>query len=280
MTALDGRVLATARRTLGPLTPVPDASLPPHLLLVATADGRRYVLKRHKTPHRFQAEVHAYASWLPHLADHTPTLISADAATLSLLLTHVPGRSATQLPGGSPAEWNAHHAAGRVLRLIHQIPPGPHPKPDVAVYLAERMRWWSVRARNSSLISTAQLRALHIKADVLAATTLDRAVCHLDYQPRNWIVTPNGAVTVVDFEHTRLDARIRDFTRLCCRNWMIEPRLRQAFFNGYGHHPTQEDQVQLGLFALLDAITALVRGHETGDPELLAHGRTVLTRLP
>ncbi|WP_214317026.1 aminoglycoside phosphotransferase family protein [Nonomuraea sediminis] len=279
MNTVEDDLLAAARRQLGTVALVPNIGLPPHLRLLAAPDGQRYMLKRHSTSERFRAETRAYTTWVPQLGERAPHLISADPETLSLLLTVLPGRRATQLPEGSPAERHAHYAAGHTLRLLHQAPPGPHPSTDVAAYLAERMRWWAARAHLATLISTSELRTLHTWADTLATTALDSTICHLDYQPRNWILSSTGALAVLDFEHTRLDARIRDFARLEHRHWGRDPRLRAAFFDGYGHHPNPAEQELLKRFGALEAITALVRGHECGDPELLAHGRTLLTHL-
>ncbi|WP_433235575.1 aminoglycoside phosphotransferase family protein [Streptosporangium sp. CA-135522] len=281
MTTAEDGLLAFAHRQLGPVTSLPGSGLPPHLRLLAATDDQRYILKRHKDPNRFRAEARAYTAWVPHLGEHAPRLISADPETLSLLLTVLPGQPVTQLPERSAAERHAHYAAGHTLRLLHQAPPGPHPNTDIAAYLAERMRWWAARAHLATLISPAELRTLHTWADTLTATAaaLDSAICHLDYQPRNWILTPSGTVAVLDFEHTRLDARIRDFARLEHRHWKDAPRLRAAFFDGYGHHPNPAEQGQLERFGVLEAITALVRGYQSGDPQLLAHGRTLLTHL-
>ncbi|GAA2411145.1 hypothetical protein GCM10010404_81330 [Nonomuraea africana] len=216
---------------------------------------------------------------MPALGEHAPHLIAAEPASRCLLLTAVPGRRVTQLPAGSPAERHAHHAAGHVLRLLHQAAPGPHPSPQVSSYLAERMRWWAARAHLATLITASELHVLHRRADVLADTTVDSAICHLDYQPRNWIFTPGWGMSVLDFEHTRLDARIRDFARLHHRHWRRTPALRETFSDGYGHHPTPDEQELLDRFDALEAVTALVRGYQSNDAELMAHGRSLLTHL-
>lgn len=272
-------LLAMARRHLGPVTALPRLDLPAHLQLLATNDGQRYILKQHDTPARFHAEAHAYATWVPTLKGHAPSLIHADPGRLALLLTALPGRRATQLPRDSPAERHAHHGAGGVLRLLHQAPPGPHLSTNVAAYLAQRMRWWAARAHQAALITPAELRLLHAWADQTATEPLDTTVCHLDYQPRNWIVQATRQIGVIDFEHTRLDARIRDFSRLEHRHWRRAPHLRTAFFDGYGHPLDPGEQDLLERFGLLEAVTALVLGHETGNPELLAHGRTLIAHL-
>ncbi|MFG1697228.1 NAD-dependent epimerase/dehydratase family protein [Nonomuraea sp. NPDC049309] len=279
MSSTDRDPLALARRHLGPVTALPCPDLPSHLRLLAADDGQRYMLKRHTAHERFHAEAHAYSTWVPSLGDHAPSLIHADRDSLSLLLTVIPGQRATQLIEGSPAEQQAHRSAGRVLRMLHQVPPGPHTDTDVPAYLAERVRWWAARAHSAALITASELRVLHAWADQMATETLETSVCHLDYQPRNWIVRADGRIGVLDFEHTRLNARIRDFSRLEHRYWRRNPRLRTAFFDGYGHSLDSAEEQLLERFRLKEAVTALVRGHETGNAELLAHGRALISDL-
>ncbi|MFC5821151.1 NAD-dependent epimerase/dehydratase family protein [Nonomuraea harbinensis] len=279
MSGTDPDLLAVACRHLGPVTPLPRLDLPPHLQVLTAADGQRYILKHHQTPDRFHAEVHAYSTWVPVLKEHAPSLIHTDPETLSLLLTAIPGQRATQLPEDSDAERLTHRHAGHVLRLLHQAPPGQHTTIDVPAYLAERMRWWAARAHLAALITSSDLQILYSWADEMAAETLETTVCHLDYQPRNWIVGDVGQVGVVDFEHTRLDARIRDFARLEHRYWRRAPHLCAAFFDGYGRPLNFAEQQLLERFRLLEAVTALVRGHEANNAELLTHGRTLIASI-
>ncbi|MFD1547137.1 NAD-dependent epimerase/dehydratase family protein [Nonomuraea guangzhouensis] len=279
MNAVENGLIAMARRHLGSVTRLPRLDLPPHLMLLAADDGNRYILKHHDSPDRFHAEARAYATWVPSLGEHAPHLVHADPDSLSLLLTVLPGQRAAQLPEGSSAERQAHRAAGRVLRLLHQASPDPHSSTGVSAYLAERMRWWAARAQLAALITPSDLRILHAWADQMTAETLETTVCHLDYQPRNWVVRTTGEVGVLDFEHTRLDARIRDFSRLEHRYWLRAPHLRAAFLDGYGRSLGPSEQELLERFGALEAITALVRGHEAGNAELLAHGRMLITDL-
>lgn len=271
--------LLATRRRLGPVIALPRLDLPSHLQVLATSDGQRYIIKQHEAPDRFQAEARAYATWVHALGEHAPSLIHADPDRLTLLLTVIPGQRATQLPGDSLAERQAHRNAGSVLRLLHQALPGPHISAEVPAYLAERMRWWAARAHLAGLIAPSDLRVLHAWADQMATDTLETTVCHLDYQPRNWITQASGQLGIVDFEHTRLDARIRDFSRLEHRHWRRAPHLRTAFFDGYGRPLDSAERDLLERFRFLEAVTALVRGHETGNPELLAHGRAIITDL-
>ncbi|WP_338064350.1 aminoglycoside phosphotransferase family protein [Thermoactinospora rubra] len=243
--------------------------------VVTDPSGNRYVLKKHTAQERFDAEVHAYRTWVPSLGGHAPRLLAADPDSRSLVLSFIPGTPVVDLPPGTSAQRRAFAAAGETLRRLHQIPPGPRPSADVPLYLANRMRWWTARARDAGLISPAECHELDRTADRLARTVVGSTICHLDYQPRNWLLTSDGSVCVVDFEHTRRDARVRDLVRLEYRWWRSDPRLREAFFAGYGHHLGEAEAELMIIFGMLDGLTSLVRG----DQGLAAYGRTLLAEL-
>ncbi|HEY2265353.1 MAG TPA: NUDIX domain-containing protein [Streptosporangiaceae bacterium] len=97
--------------------------------------------------------------------------------------------------------------------------------------------------------------------------------CHLDFQPRNWLIGRQGGVSVVDFEHARIDLPARDLVCLRFRLWPGRPDLRDAFLDGYGGPLSPaEDRLTWHLGAL-DALTAFARGYENADADLVAVGR-------
>ncbi|MEU3164042.1 aminoglycoside phosphotransferase family protein [Streptosporangium sp. NPDC006930] len=278
MIAVEDPRLVFARQTLGPVSAVSMPGLPPHLLALVDVHDIHYVVKRHTDSGRFRQETHAYITVGPHLRDRAPRMVATDPGTRSLLLTFLPGLGAADLPPGTSAERDVHRSAGATLRALHQVVPG-NPGDGISAFLAERIRLWVGRARVAGLISAPERRTLLACADALAVTAMDSAICHLDYQPRNWLVGSDGRVHVLDFEHARLDARIRDFARLEHRHWRSNPHLRQAFFDGYGRSLDEPEHDLLTRFGVIEALTALVRGYQSGDLRLAAHGRTLLDQL-
>ncbi|MFM9442617.1 aminoglycoside phosphotransferase [Streptomyces acidiscabies] len=264
-------LLTLARETLGVVETVADSALPPNLLRLRDADGRAYLVKQHTLPSRYVREVRAYRTWTRHLASHAPELVACDDARLTLLLTALPGRNAASTENNE----RLHHRAGAVLGILHQATAtGPLP----GTGLSERLRDWTARAERAGLVSLDERQYLTHSAVLLANTMCDSAVCHLDYQPQNWLTGPDG-FGVCDFEHSRFDARVRDFARLQYRHWRTAPHLRDAFFDGYGRHPSHAEYLLLETFGAIEAVTALVRGHERQDPDLSAHGRAILTHF-
>ncbi|MFH9071350.1 phosphotransferase [Streptomyces alboflavus] len=265
-----------ARQTVGAVSIVAEPTLPPRLLCLADAHGRKYFAKQHENRERYVRETIAYLTWGRHLEGHAPELIGRQDSTRTLLVTAMSGSSVETFAPGSPEEEQAHHDAGVVLGRLHRATTVAHTG-AIGADLAQRLLGWIDRADRVELLSATERGSLREAADALAGTLMDSAICHLDYQPRNWILGERFGI--YDFEHMRRDARIRDFARLEFRRWQAAPHLRDAFLSGYGSPLTGTDQRLLERFGAIEAVTALVRGHEQDNPALSAHGRTVLARL-
>ncbi|MFC8291131.1 phosphotransferase [Streptomyces sp. NPDC057242] len=268
--------LNLAQGALGEVQIVHDPILPPRVLRLVNTEGNEFFAKQHSERDRYDRELHAYLAWGTHLIGHAPRVVGQQDRTCTLLLTAVPGVRADTIAPGSPEEELAHYEAGRVLGKLHHATSAPRTG-AVGTELAERLCHWIARANGADLISTVERERLSHHADVLANTLMDSAVCHLDYQPRNWLL--GDTFGLCDFEHMRRDARIRDFARLEFRRWQAAPNLRIAFFAGYEQPLNGTEQRLLESFGAIEAVTALVRGHEQDDLALSTHGRTVLARL-
>ncbi len=275
-TVADDPRIQLAQDLLGAVEIVPDPLLPPRVVRVRDADGRHFIAKQHDEHDRYARELHAYRTWGAHLNGHAPELVGRHDVTRALLLTALAGDRADTVAPGSPEEELAHHEAGRVLGKLHRATSMPQGG-AVGAVLAERLQSWIDRAAHADLIDTAERNLLNHHAAILDNSLMDSAVCHLDYQPRNWLV--GDAFGICDFEHMRRDARIRDFARLEFRRWQAAPHLRTAFLDGYGRPLNDTERRLLESFGAIEAATALVKGHKENDLTLSAHGRTVLSRL-
>lgn len=279
ITAFEDPRIELARRTIGAVRVVTDPTLPGHLLRLVDSHGTAYLAKQHSQAARYVQETHAYLTWSRILPGQLPELVGRHDCSRTLLLTALPGQSAEAAEPNTAEEEQAHHEAGRALGLLHRATSGPAAGGGaIGAELAGRLEAWVERGDRADLLSAVERHRLLSVAGQLSGTRMDSAVCHLDYQPRNWLIGDEG-FWICDLEHMRRDARVRDFARLEFRRWQAAPRLRDAFFAGYGAHLTSTDQRLLESFGAIEAITALVRGHEQGDLALSAHGRTVLSRL-
>ena len=274
-TPLDDPRLSLARIAVGAVSVATDLALPSRVLHLVDSQGNAYFAKRHTQPSRFAQEIRAYGQWTRHLDAATPALVAHHEETLTLLLTAVPGQRGDSLVPGSDTEHQAHRDAGAALRALHSATLAPADR-SYGRQIAGRLRLWTDQADQAGLITPAAVTFLRSAADDLGAAALQGAVCHLDYQPRNWCIGP--AFAVLDFEHMRPDARLRDLARLRHRFWSSAPHLEAAFVEGYGAL-TREDEEVLHCLRAYEAATALVRGHERHDRELHGHGRALLDHL-
>jgi hypothetical protein len=259
-----------AARLLGSCTVT--AVLGPAVARVATESGDEFVVKQHATRSKHEREVHAYRHWAGALGSSAPALKAVDDPAMVIITSPLPGHVHS---GDLPA--SAHRQAGALLRRFHDAEP-PSDLPWFRGWLRDRAAHWSGQA--ATLLSAADAAVIirHLAA-LAKANVPPGGPCHLDFQPRNWLISRSGDVSVIDFEHARIDLPARDFVRLRFRIWAARPDLRDAFLDGYGRPLTEaEDQVVWHLGAI-DALTALARGHETADPELTASGRATLRQL-
>jgi hypothetical protein len=262
-----------AEQTLGPchlVTPLGGEGK--QVAWIRDDHGRDYVAKRHTSLEKHRREVHAYRRWAPVLGSGAARLLTADTAAMTILVTALPG---------SPAEdrdnHTAHRQAGTLLRLLHDAEP-PRPMPGFQDWLDSRIHRWREQAAVLLASWEARLVDWHLSA-LHALGTPPGGPCHLDYQPRNWLLDQAGTLRVVDFEHSRTGLQARDFVRLHFRCWASRPGLRDAFFDGYGRRLTEEETHTVRHCGAIDALTALVRGTQTGDAMMTAHGRATLRHL-
>jgi Phosphotransferase enzyme family len=261
---------AAATRLLGPCTVT--ALLGTAVARITTETGEELVVKQHATRSKHKREVHAYRHWAGALGSSAPALRAVDETAMVIITSALPGRvHCGDLPAAS------HHQAGALLRRFHDAGP-PSGIPCFHDWLHGRASHWSSKA--ATLLSAADAAVIGSHLAALAGAKVPPGTpCHLDFQPRNWLISTSGDVSLIDFEHARIDLPARDFVRLRFRIWAARPDLRDAFFAGYGRPLTQaEDQLVWHLGAI-DALTALVRGHETGTPQLTAAGRATLQQL-
>jgi aminoglycoside phosphotransferase (APT) family kinase protein len=260
-----------AARLLGPCELI--AVLAEAVIRVETASGEEFAVKQHLNRTLHEREVHAYRHWTTALGPSAPVLIAVDDAAMIMATSALPGAS----PNASDLTPDVYRQAGVLLRRFHEAEP-PTAMPGYRGWLRERAAHWASRA---APLLTPDDRA--IIQDHLAAVGQpdipSGGPCHLDFQPRNWLIGSPGDVSVIDFEHARIDLPARDLVRLRFRTWPGRPDLRDAFLDGYGRPPSPaEDRLTWHLGAL-DALTALARGHENADPELVAVGRDTLRQL-
>lgn len=234
-----------AERVLGPCRVEQDTSWEHGascVLRVRDANGLGWYAKRHRRVEHHTREVAAYRRWVPVWGTRAPSLRAYDPALAALVVSEVPGVAT------AGDDVDVQQQAGTLLRRFHGAEALPRWSGFAADKLAELERWESradgLLDRREWDFARAQVCALEGIPDP------PRVPCHLDFSPRNWLVD-SGRVYVVDFELAGPEVWVNDLSRLFFGVWRQRPELREAFLDGYGRTPDEEDlAILLGSYAL------------------------------
>jgi Ser/Thr protein kinase RdoA (MazF antagonist) len=230
--------------------------------MIASADG-------------YRRELFAYQNWAPALGSAAPMLRAADDSRKLLVMTLLAGHRAEET--AAQFEPSVHKQAGHLTRLLHDAAP-PVLDHQILAATVESLENWIERGRD--LLSDDEIDFARDRVSPLVAFgAVPTVPCHLDNQPRNWLVDDGGAVSMIDFGGCRRDVWIRDLQRMYFQQWQGRPDLRDAFYAGYGRWPSADDLGMLRCYLAKHALSTIVWAHQYGDPEFEQHGRRVLAEL-
>ncbi|WP_372699658.1 aminoglycoside phosphotransferase family protein [Arthrobacter sp. JSM 101049] len=271
------------RARLGELYPdasiAADHSWPFGITVLEFHAGEAHLLlKASATSHHLEREYRAHTRWLASLAGDVPVLVAYDRAAGLLVKTFLPGR----LVLGSPAEHDpaVFQQAGTLLGRLHRGL-APIRAPHYEESMARKTHAWLGRA--GGLAPAAQLRAAADWLEAFRPSPVELVPTHGDYQPRNWLVRPDGRLAVIDFGRAELRPWYSDLVRMQHGDFATRPGLRAAFMDGYGPGPTPDsgsaDDAGRRLDALMQAVGTIVWSQGMGDAAFEEHGRTMLARI-
>ena len=240
---------------------------------------KRYFLKQHAQPRKFQQEVYAYQNWTPQLA-LTPDLIAIDIDLSALLLSPVPGTLVQEVTLTPKQEQEVYRRAGAFLRRLHDLPFEDMDTLPLADALLMRSKSWLKRAQGLLDEQTIQWVSAQLgeAAQIVRERGWTRVPCHRDYTARNWLWA-GDTLHVIDFEHAKPDLFLADFEKLRSLVWLHRSGLQDAFFEGYGRSLTDDEAGVLESLALHGALVMVVWACEHGDKTFERQGREVLGRL-
>jgi 8-oxo-dGTP pyrophosphatase MutT (NUDIX family) len=239
------------------------------------AEGGAWYVKIHQNDHFHQREVGALRTWVPSLGEAAPRLVAADAQRRAVVLTTVGGRSLHGATYAPEQQRRIFHRIGQLAAAIHTSAP---PRPAAgSLPLGKLERHLDSARAHLAPGDDEFIRTTAEKAAGLPA--LEAVPTHGDFQLRNlrWDDAAD-ACYVIDFERSEEGPAIRDFVRLSDA-WHGRPDLRQAVMDGYGRPFTPEEEVQLAVLSVLDAVSGISYGPAHGDPELVERGLRTLARL-
>ena len=259
-----------------------------------TATGYAYV-KVHRDGATWGPEVHGYEQWSRAFPGRTPTLLGVyDAGPFAILVSGMPGQNledAALPPGQQRDAWRA---AGDALTSLHELAVGEYfgfcdrdgralgpPVTDAVEYIAAAFQDDTERGRRGGWLSEQELAVIERARAMIPAFMGERPVpCHRDYCPVNWIVDDGGEwIGVIDYEFSRWDVRVSDFSRYPDWDWMLCRDLTDAFLEGYGRPLSPVEQDQLLVSRTQYALGAIVWGRENSFFGFEQEGRDALVAL-
>jgi aminoglycoside phosphotransferase (APT) family kinase protein len=235
------------------------------------------VLKTYRSARTFRQELRAYRDWVPALAE-TPRLIDhRREPPPALLLQALPGEPVSSASLPVEAERRLHGRAGRWLRALHAVPfRDPDPVPLEEGYRRRILAWDEATVESID----AELRGwLHERLHDLPSRLrgASRVPCHLDFEPRNWLVDEDGRwVGVIDFEHARPDHPLADLARLAAYVWPARADLARGFLDEYGAPSGAADVGAVDRLALFEVARRLAWATDHGDANLIRSARAAL----
>ena len=238
------------------------------------AGGARWIAKHLRRTKKYVQERTAYRDWVPALGAHAPALHSAHDDVRLLIVSRLPGVPAEGTPAADDPE--THRRAGALTRLLHEG------TPPVEVDFAEelRLRLDDYVARGRDVLTADEIDVARSHAARLAGTPPTAAVpCHLDNEPRNWLVGPDDDVALIDFGNARRQPWITDVAPLRQRDWRARPDLAAAFFAGYGREPDDADRHLADGYVAYLAVSTIVWAHRHDDIPFADEARTWLREL-
>lgn len=233
--------------------------------------GDYFWLKMHAHAGKWAGEVYALTHWAPQVGP-APQVIAYREEPRAVLLTEVSGVDAQDAGLTGAAEERLWTEAGAWLRELQKIrgewlgacnldgsPQGSattDPIPFIQKTFDQRLR----EGREMGLLDAPQCDFVQGRmAEWLPSLEGEGSYAiHRDFSPRNWMAAPDGALcAVIDFEHARWDVRAADLNRWWDREFLVNPRLRDAFFEGYGK-PDAKLSAQIELLRLQNAVGGYV----------------------
>ncbi|MFF7413239.1 phosphotransferase [Streptomyces lydicus] len=229
-------------------------------------------------------ESHAYRFAVPALGPlRAPRLKACDPDQLAVLLTAVPGQNVATARLTMTDRIKAHRQAGWLLRALHGSAGGSSKigvDPD-ALLMTRRRSVEEHLTAAGELLTPAERELVRRLATLLPfLTSCPAAFVHGDAQERNLLWdAATGSAALLDFERSQPALAVDDFVRLATGPWAHQPRLRTAFFTGYGRELTRAEKQVLPALAALDAVSGLAWGARNGDDEVIDRARVTLKLL-
>jgi hypothetical protein len=258
-------------------TDVSSAHAASNVLRLDGPAGARAFLKSHRQLRKFHQELHALERWGVQLK-RTPRVLAARIEpSHTLLLSNVAGVVVEGALFDRPTLLEVQRQAGVYLRQLHSL---QHLDHDISLAdaLSERLDRWSIRA--ARFVNARTIAAIGDRVREVDLRAYRRVPTHRDFGPRNWLWdTERSQLNIIDFEHALPDFWWVDVNRLVDEAWWGEPRLEEAFWEGYGRSPSEEERHIGVAWRAMTALGTIAWARAHNDVTFEAQGWVVLRRL-
>ena len=239
------------------------------VVLDVISDRGRFVIKAAGADnHHIGREITAHRGFTHCLArtGHAAQMEHYDRACNLLVTRYLKGSLAV----GSEAEFDVeiHRQAGQLARIFHDQSARVDSEWEAAA--AAKALAWLAKPNRIDPPLTARLRS------IVAAQSPQPVVVvptHGDWQPRNWLVDA-GTVKAIDFGRFSWRPAASDLCRLAAGPWRDDPRLEEAFLEGYGRDPRVLQQWHV--LSLHEAIATAVWAYHVGDARFERQGHQMI----
>lgn len=287
-TTLPDPVRAWAESVIGPLTCLHDTSATAHTSRVwevttRPEGGQRYCVKLAASPLAFTRETFAHRHAVSYLGPgRAPRLTATSAQHLALLMTALPGVPLSALRSTGAALETVHRKAGALVAQLHQagkLTPAAREEAARALHRAADSAERSVHAAGDQMPPAEREFVLARAAELrtLGRVPLGYIHGHVDEHTLRWSGT-RDPLALTGFERARFAPVVQDFVPLACGPWVEQPRLRTAFFTGYGRRLLPEEKRALLCLTALHRVGGRADGGAGRQRQGLA-GRLTQTPL-
>ncbi|RYG26418.1 hypothetical protein EON82_03395 [bacterium] len=294
MTGPDESVLAWVEDQIGPFGVVSQfAHDHGYSQLWRLAAGGEHVwLKMHAYPHKWAGEVHALTRWGPALGK-TPCGVAWRREPEAVLLSEAPGLPAESLTLDTQREERMWREAGAWLARMHTVKndwlgnvcedgtPHGEATTDAEAFVGANWEKTLDEGIASGLFTQSQIdfTEARVREGLPSLKGEKPRALHRDFTPRNWMVHPDGELAaIIDFEHARWDVRAADLNRPWDHEFLRNPRLKDAFYDGYGGlSPLLREQIET--LRMMLAFSTIVWATKVGDGAFAQRYREALARM-
>ncbi|MFC7488691.1 phosphotransferase [Knoellia sp. CPCC 206453] len=239
------------------------------VVLEAVVGGDTVIIKAaDESDGHLARELRAHREWLgPWVAvDRAPRILHADDEVKVLVTQFLPGELVQDRD--AEHEPDTYRQAGALLELLH----GQLEVVDEGYWRREQLSalGWLDKPHRIEADVEVRLRDI-VKSWPTPASVV--VPTHGDWQPRNWVIH-DGVVSAIDFGRAALRPAYTDFARLAAQQFLQDPRLEEAFLEGYGSDPRDPQGWQRQ--RIREAVGTAVWAHQVGDVDFEAQGHRML----